>query len=410
MKLLVFSYFANINGMACSHHIDDRLDVLKDSGVDVTMLSTIYVPKSDKARHVRIPSLSGSGLRFELRQYLKRGKRPRWMTKALETIILLPVFPFYFIEKILLNLDTTWLWFPLASLRGYFICCSRRPDFIYSTGGPISAHLAAAITSRLTGTPWVSEFQDPLLHSYCARSNFERRLTEWAEKVICKKARTVVFLTEQARKIAADRTELGDRGAVIYPGAPLLIGDADYLPEDMLSFVHFGSLGGTRNLTSFLSALCLLFEEHPELSKLICLTLYGNFGADIRRELDNFPYPSAIQVKGLVLRQQSTLVMKRSDVLLLIQSIDDVSRETIPSKTYEYFHAQRPVLGLVYRNAELRNMMNELGHLPVEADDIIEIKDGILSLAQKWRAGETVQVKCSPYTVSAAVEKLLALT
>lgn len=409
MKLLVFSYFANMDGMACSHHIDDRLGVLKDQGAGVTLLSTIFVGKSDRARHLRVPSLSGSGLRFEVRQYLKRDKRPRWVSKTLETVILLPVFPFYFVEKLLFNVDTTWLWFPLAFWRGLFHCLRHRPDFIYSTGGPISAHLAAALTSRCTGITWVSEFQDPLLHSYCARSSLERRLTEWAERIICQKASKVVFLTERARAIAAARTELGDRGAVIYPGATPVADYADYQPQESLSFVHFGSLGGCRNLVSFLKALCLVFEEQPELSKTIRLTLYGNFGSDIANDLASFPYPWAIEAKGLVPRQQSTGVMQKSDILLLVQGIDDVSRETIPSKAYEYFHAQRPVLGLLYRNEELRNMMLGLGHLPVEADDVTQIKDGILSMAQKWRSGETVQVRQSPFTVTAAVEKLLVL-
>lgn len=410
MDWLIISYFTNISGMACSHHLDDRLEILTRKGVVITLLSAIFVDKNDRVRHLRVPSLSGGGLRFEVRQFMKKGGRSRRVRKIMETVALLPVFPFYCAEKILFNIDTTWLWFPLAFLRGYLHCLRSRPALIYSTGGPISAHLTAALLSRWTGIAWVAEFQDPLLHSYCARSDFELRLTRWAERVICKCASRVVFLTERARQTAAQRTELGNRGVVIYPGAPPEALAADYKPGKLLRLVHFGSLGGSRNLICLLQALALLVQELPELSSVIRITLYGNLGKDIRKQVSNFAYPEMVEVEGFVSRQQSVEVMKRSDVLLLIQNIDDVSKETIPSKAYEYFHTCRPVLGLLYRNRELRGMMECLGHHPVEADDVEEIRACLLSVVQRFSTGALPPVQESPFTVDAAVDKLLALS
>ena len=36
----------------------------------------------------------------------------------------------------------------------------NRPDVLYSTSSPVSAHLVALLVSRATGIPWVADFRD----------------------------------------------------------------------------------------------------------------------------------------------------------------------------------------------------------------------------------------------------------
>lgn len=194
---LVVSYFANTEGLACSHHIDDRLELLQTLGVTVSLLTSCCVKKMQSNRHFRVCSLSPSGIRFELRQVLKRSSAYRPILKLIEGLALLPLYPFYWLEKLVLNIDTTWFWYPPAAIRGVLACLRSRPQVVYSTGGAISAHLVARFVSGLFGARWIAEFQDPLIHSYCARSKIEYRLVAWAERLICTTASRVVFLTEK---------------------------------------------------------------------------------------------------------------------------------------------------------------------------------------------------------------------
>jgi hypothetical protein len=102
--------------------------------------------------------------------------------------------------------------------------------------------------------------------------------------------------------------------------------------------------------------------------------------------------------------------MYLADLLLLIQNTDDVSFETIPSKVYEYLHTGRPILALVYRNPELQNMLEELGHIVVQSDDEADIKRGLETYIDQWTKNQSpCREQKSPYTVERAVNELISL-
>lgn len=407
---LVVSYFVNEGGMACSHHVDDRVPELQEKGIDLTLLSSLCVRRMPGVRHLRAPSLSPSGIRFEVRQVLKRRRLSRWRFKLWETLLLLPLYPFYLLEKLLLNIDTTWFWFPLAVVRGGMHCAVRRPKVIYSTGGPVSAHLVAAVLASWTGARWLAEFQDPLIHSYCSRSRFELRLLLWAERFICRRASRVVFLTDEARSRTEARSGIADCGGVIYPGSRPLAAQVDHARGEKIRFVHVGSLGGSRHLGGFLGALGAILNTRPELREVVRLSLYGSLGAEVMRQVEEFPFREVVEIAGRVSREEAIVEMLHSDVLLLVQNEDDISSETIPSKVYEYFHARRLILGLVYRNEELRKMLRSLGHIPVALDDPDDIRGGILAAVDRFRRpGNADPFEMSPYTVIRAVEMLKTL-
>lgn len=410
-RWLVLSYYANEPGMACSHHIDDRLPLLAARGVDVTLLTDWVAGKSSSGAHIRVPNLSPSGIRADLRMYFRRKKLPKWLFNTVVTVLMLPVFPFYLLEKAVVNVDNTWYWAPLAALRGYLYCRRKRPELVYSTGGPACVHIAAGWVAGWTGIPWVAELQDPLVHSYCARSGEELRLVHWAERFLCRKADRVVFLTESAARAAAGRTGLAAHGVCIYPGAkPIPEAPAAIGKGEVMRIVHIGSLGGVRNLAFFLKGLEAARVERPGIEGTLQVHLYGSLQKDVLGQIDASVCRGMFTLHGLVSREWATSEMLHSDLLLLIQGTDDVSSETIPSKAYEYFQARRPVLGLVYKNPELAGMLERLGHLPASADDPKEIKEAVLHYVSRWEGNDLSRAaEPSPFTVESAVAQLASL-
>ena len=219
-KWLILSYRANIDGSACSQHIDDRLPHFAKRNITPVLLTGTIGDRSSAWPHHQCWSIAPSGIRFELRHLLRKRFKKRWQFKAVETLLLLPVFPFYILEKIILNLESEWSWFFVASVKGYFLCRKYRPEVIYSTGGTASAHVAAGILSRLTGLPWLAETQDPLVHDHdWSRGKRVLKIYKWLEHSICRKADSFIFLTETARENMALRTGMASCGKVIYPGA-----------------------------------------------------------------------------------------------------------------------------------------------------------------------------------------------
>jgi hypothetical protein len=402
-RWLILSYFSRIDGMACAQHIDDRIEHLRSRGIEPLMLTGICGERWQGLVHERAISVSPSGLRFELRHLKKRGG----MTRLLAGLLNLLILPFYLLEKLAIDLDSQWSWFPFAILQGSRICSRYRPQLIYSTGGPASAHLAAAVIARRQNIPWIAEFQDPLVHDDWLRSKRALKVFAWLETFICRHADAVVFLTDQARRNAEDRTGLS-RGWTVYPGAdPAAMPEVAYVQGNECTFAHFGSLGGSRNLKVFLEGLRLLLAERPELDTALRLDLYGSCDPLSLRLIEAFPVPAVIRGHGRVPRQESLVAMKRCGILLLIQNTEEFSAETIPSKTYEYLHVRRPILGLVHKNRELEQILTTQGHLAVAADDPLSVKQGILTCYEQWNNDKVLQMtNDSPYTVTAAVDAL----
>jgi hypothetical protein len=68
------------------------------------------------------------------------------------------------------------------------------------------------------------------------------------------------------------------------------------------------------------------------------------------------------------------------------------------------------ICALVYRNPELQSMLEEMGHIVVQADDEAAIKRGLEIYITKWKQN---QLQCSAlkssYTVEKAVDELISL-
>jgi glycosyltransferase involved in cell wall biosynthesis len=404
---LVISYFANIDAMAPAHHIDDRLPSFRKEGIEVRLLSSPCGVRCKNVVHTRILSPAPSGIRYEVRYFLRRKTRRKFWFKFWETLLLLPVYPFYFLEKIFLRLDSTWSWFITASAAAVVMALRYRPATIYSTGGPVSAHMAAMFAAAITGRHYVAEFQDPLFHQYSAPGKFERRFIRRIERLIFSRADAVVFLTEKAAENARERYHSG-KSFAIYAGAIPQENPRPYTRGGHLTVAHFGSLGGSRHLDHILSALTVLISDDPALSGYFRLALYGNIAKTVKRSIELFPYRDTILSYGKVAREQALESMQGADVLLLIQNTDDVSFETIPSKVYEYLHTGRPILALVYRNAELQAMLERMGHIVVQADDAAAIQEGLMTYIGRWKENllRSSDAK-SPYTVGRAVSRLI---
>jgi Glycosyl transferase 4-like domain len=407
-RWLIISYFANIDPMAPSHHIDDRLPLISQRGIDIRLLTSPCGARHRRFGHVRVPSSMPSGIRYEVRHLLRRKTRSKAWCKFWEIVLLLPVYPFYFLEKAFFRLDSTWSWFITASMAAVVLSLKDRPEIIYSTGGPVSAHMAAMTASRLLKVPHIAEFQDPLVHEYAAPGKRERYFMKVVERSLFKTASALVFLTRQAASNAVSRHPHGGKAITIYAGAAPLESVMPYKKGEKFTVAHFGSLGGSRALDHLLSALDVLFRIDPALPGYFRLALYGNSTRPVKRSIELFPRGDTIVSYGKVRRAEAVESMQSADLLLLIQNTDDVSFETIPSKVYEYLQTGRPILALVYRNQELQDMLEDLGHIVVQADDVAAIQEGLMTYIGRWKL-DLLQssVAQSPYTVENAVSRLI---
>ena len=409
---LILSYRANIDGSACAQHIDDRLPYLAKQGITPVLLTGPVGARFQAWPHHRCWSIAPSGIRFELRHALRKRLHRRWQFKAVETLLLLPVFPFYLLEKLLINMESEWSWFFLAAVRGYFLCHRYQPEVIYSTGGTAAAHVAAGLLRRWTGRPWLAETQDPLVHDQDWRRG--RRVLavyRWLEKWICRNADAFLFLARAARDNMAVRGGMAASGAVIYPGAdPSMFQGGLYEKGEQCHFAHLGTLNGTRNLVVFLKALRSLLDRGRVAPVMVRVDVYGSLDNGSRKAIEDLGLADMVRNHGVLPRKEALRAMQQADCLLLIQNTIFFSSETIPSKVYEYMLSGRPILGLLHHNEELREMLAQAGHFPVPADSVEEVAVAVERIVTGFAAGTLhAQPRTSPWTVERAVDELVAI-
>ena len=153
-----------------------------------------------------------------------------------------------------------------------------------------------------------------------------------------------------------------------------------------------------------MKAITLLDSENK---KSIEINLYGHLNVDIKKRIDEFE-DGIIKYHGMVPRTVALQKGQKADILLLVQHTDDRSITTIPFKTYDYLHSNKLILGLIYRNDEIEEILKKHGHLACQADDIESIKNVLLNIISNLNNINKKIIKCE-YTPEFAVNRMLSL-
>ncbi len=414
MECMIVTYMSNLDGIACSHHIDDRIPYFDKSGINVRVITSVFAPRNTSYAQSRVFFLHPEEIRNYLRFKLKQKIKNRALYGICLNLAFLPLLPFNLMSRIILPRHDQSLWWSLPAfglMRKQ--CRYKRPDVIYSTGGSHGAHLAAALVSRATGIPWVAEFQDPPIHGYCCKSKTERKFILWMEKMMMERASKVVFLTDNAKNESEKRTGGYAKGTTIYPGSdPVLFKNINpkRTIENLLTISHIGSLGGNRNLRAFFLAMERAIEVEPKMASDVQIEIIGGMGKELKNDFGNFRFKNILKMKGKLSRESVLERMASTDVLLLVQGLDDVSSGQIPCKTYEYLYARRPILGLLYHNDELSDMLMKRGHYTAKADDVADIERAILEVYSRWKLGNLNMIENpSPISIRDAVAELVTV-
>jgi len=407
---LILSYQTN-RASACSQHIDDKLPALIEQGINPVILSSTGGQHHKAFPHKTTLSIAPSGLRFELRSFLRLHCKTKLTFKLFETPLLIPILPLYLLEKILLDLESEWSWYIRASQKGSKLCKQYQPEIIYSTGGPACAHLAAYKIAKKNNIPWIAELQDPIIHdTEYHRSKRAFRYYSWLEKLIRKQSCATIFMCDSARQNCNRRTGVPHNSYTIYPGATNQSTERVAKDSKKCLFDHFGTLAGSRDGTVLIAAIQQCLDRNPSLIESIKFNFYGTCDAATAKCIANFPYPNIIEFHGKIPRAQAIEQMNNSSCLVLIQNREFFSSETIPSKLYEYMNTGRPILALTYQNREIEKILHDGGHFSVPADNQQAISEEIEKITTtSINKGLNASWPESPWTTKRAVEQLLAI-
>ena len=418
---LIIAHCMNMDGQAASHHVSDKLQYLERRGISPTLLSAASGSKDCQYPHHQVFSPFPSGIKFELRHAIRLRIKNRILSEILLGILNLIIVPFYLLEKVFLPFDSQWSWFISAYFCGLKIIKSKKIDFIYVLGGASSGFLAVHLLSKRSRIPFIAECFDPIISSEWRRSRLSFHFNKWIESLICKHAQAVVWYTDGAKNEALHRNpSLGHRGHVVRPGMdPPNFNGVEYHKTEKIKFSYFGGLSRERSLVIIIKAINQLLVDKPEYSKFVVLDVYGGELDELSREFVRRNPCDFIKLHGRLEydkksnksgRQQVLEKMRTSDVLVLIHGIGHITKLYIPSKTYEYLWAKRPIMLLTPCPEEWTELLPGKEHSIIKSNEHDQLLLGLHSFIESWQNSGLPDCSLAiPFSAEEATQKIIKL-
>ena len=279
-------------------------------------------------------------------------------------------------------------WILPAIWKGWRHAHANRPDVVYSSGPPFSAHLVGAALARLLRVPWVVDFRDPWARAPWREDRFEFERSAWAalERFVVRRANAVVFVTDTNRQdFARQYGAAAARFSLVPNGCE--VRDFDGLTRrpsaGRFVMLHAGSLYGARNPATLFRALAAAIAKgriDPATFRLRFIGRLGVPGVDLPAVAGELGLQSVVEFAQHMPRRDSLQEMVDASALLIVQPITTVS---IPAKLYEYMAAGRPILALAEPGGETAALVTRArAGLAVLADDQAAIEEALESVVR----------------------------
>jgi glycosyltransferase involved in cell wall biosynthesis len=272
-------------------------------------------------------------------------------------------------------------WIPGAVWTALRTARRHRPEVVYSTSPPVSAHLVALIVSRLLRLPWVADFRD----GWTLNPQQEQvpvvlqRANARLEDAVVKRATRLVIADETIELRGTEPDALIQNGV-----------DTDDLPThggrngDTFRLTYAGTLYGARNLEPVFAALKKMIATGRLDADRFELRLVGSDFRGQRAGSDLEALP--MQATGYVDHRRALSEMAASDALLLFQP---AGWPGASGKLYEYLATGRPILCVAPDDSVPSRLVHELAAGECASpDEPAAIEAAIASLYRRWRDGE----------------------
>jgi glycosyltransferase involved in cell wall biosynthesis len=139
--------------------------------------------------------------------------------------------------------------------------------------------------------------------------------------------------------------------------------DTTHTPEVVLdstfTLSHIGSLLSDRNPLVLWKVLAKLVKENDSFRERFELKLVGKVSQEVIDAIKSFGLENHLTLVGYVSHQEAILLQRQATVLLLIEINAEITKGIIPGKVFEYLAAQRPIIALGPKDADVSDIITE---------------------------------------------------
>jgi glycosyltransferase involved in cell wall biosynthesis len=304
-----------------------------------------------------------------------------------------------------LALPDRWIsWWPSAVFKGLGLIRRHRPQVIWSTYPIATAHLIGLSLQRLSGTPWVADFRDPMTETDpLTGEEFPsdpavRRANGRIERLAIARCAKAVFTTTGTAEMYAGRFShvAADRWAVIPNGydeesfEKVWSTAKDKRAGDRRTvLLHSGVLyPHARDPRCFFEALARLRASGDVCASTLRVVLRGSGHEKLYQSyLKELNIEELVSLEESIGYQHALAEMLRADALLIFQASN--CNWQIPAKLYEYLRARRPILAFTDPNGDTAKLLRSEGMdtvVPIDSTD--EIAKGLRGFLSRLSQGK----------------------
>ncbi|MGE0453009.1 MAG: glycosyltransferase [Vicinamibacteria bacterium] len=281
-----------------------------------------------------------------------------------------------FVRRWLYRPDGQIGWYPGAVAAGRRLLRERRFDVIFSSSGPMTAHLIARRLKRDFDIPWVADVRDPWAdavdadpaqHAY--REHLERDLLREADEVVAVSPSLAAMLSRRSGRLVHVVTNGFDPSDI--PARP-------EERRDEIVFVHLGSFyPHMQDLRVLWPAIRELAERAPgrvrirfvgELPRALGETLSAIGLGGLTESTGFLPYRAALAR----VVEASVLVVGGS------RGVDPILKCLLPAKLFDYLGTDRPIIYVGDLDSDAARLLSSVpGCEAVGVDDVESAKKAI---------------------------------
>jgi hypothetical protein len=273
----------------------------------------------------------------------------------------------------LLALPDRWVtWWLGAVPVGLYLIKKYKPDVIWSTYPIATAHLIGFTLYKITNTPWVADFRDPMVQIDYPSNPLTYRAYQWIENKTISHCTCAVFTTPGTRddyisrfpSIPESRFRLIENGydEQSFASAATFIGNKSRAKaQERIVLLHSGVIyPSERDPTIFFDALSDLLRQGLITSNTLKIIFRATYhDRYLQRLIDEYGIGTIVSLAPPIAYQEALSEMLTADGLLLIQAAN--CNNQIPAKLYEYLRAQRPILALTDPTGDTARKLKEMG-------------------------------------------------
>ena len=281
-------------------------------------------------------------------------------------------------------------WMQQAIDVGVALIERYRPDAILASAPPFETLKAGWSLHQRTGVPLVADFRDPWTYGVLWNPSNPRRArieSAWEARVVGVAASTVVVTPSMQRRMAEKYPALADRVALVMNGYEDLRSSDASPPDDRFVMSYVGSIMERRFPAVLFEALRRLRSKHLEAAADLRVQFIGPnqcaFSLEERIKAEDLS--EMVAYLGPVGHDRGRELMRESHVLLHIETTADYA---VSGKLFEYFSANRCILGIVPAGSDDEQFLLEskVG-FNAGIDNPEAIAMTIYSRWREWRSG-----------------------